>query len=84
MMEATGNYHVPVARFLNDAGIYISVVNAILVHDYGNDSLRRAKTDKKDASKLANYALDHWLKLPQYFPEDKTRHLLKNCHRQYL
>ena len=83
VMEATGNYHAPVARFLNDAGIYVSVVNAILVNDYGNNSLRRANTDKKDATMPANYALDHWLKLPQYFPEDETRHLLKNCHRQY-
>ena len=30
----------------------------MLVHDYGNNSLRRAKTDKKDAVKLANYGLD--------------------------
>ena len=32
----------------------------MLVHDYGNNSLRRGKTDKKDAVKLANYGLDHW------------------------
>lgn len=61
VMEYTGNYHVPIAKVLQDAGIYVSIVNAMLVHDYGNNSLRRAKTDKKDAVKLANYALDHWL-----------------------
>jgi hypothetical protein len=55
VMEATGNYHTPVAWLLHDAGLYVSVVNAMLVHDYGNNSLRRAKTDKKDAVKLANY-----------------------------
>ena len=55
VMEATGNYHLPVAWLLNDSGFYVSVVNAMLVHDYGNNSLRRAKTDKKDAVKLANY-----------------------------
>ncbi len=83
VMESTGNYHSPVARFLHDAGIYVSVVNAMLVHDYGNNSLRRVKTDKKDAIKLANYAIDRWLTLPQYFPEEETRLLLKICYRQY-
>lgn len=83
VMEATGNYHVPVAGVLHNAGIYVSVVNAMLVHDYGNNSLRRAKTDKKDAIKLANYALDHWLRLPRYSPEVDTRLAIKTCHRQY-
>ena len=73
----------PVAWLLHDAGLYVSVVNAMLVHDYGNNSLRRAKTDKKDAVKLANYGLDHWLTLPRYIPEEDTRLMLKICYRQY-
>lgn len=83
VLESTGNYHAPVAKTLHDAGLYVSVVNAMLVHDYGNNSLRRAKTDKKDAVKLANYGLDHWLSLPRYVPEEDTRLLLKSCYRQY-
>ena len=82
-MESTGNYHAPVAWMLHDAGLYVSVVNAMLVHDYGNNSLRRAKTDKKDAVKLANYGLDHWITLPRYVPEEDTRLMLKICYRQY-
>ena len=68
VMEATGNYHAPVAK---------------LVHGYGNNYLRRVKTDRKDAVKLANYGLDRWLTLPRYIPEEDTRLLLKNCYRQY-
>ncbi len=83
IMEATGNYHVPIALALQGAGFYVSIVNAILVHGYGNNSLRRAKTDKKDAIKLANYGLDHWLTLPRYVPEEDTRMMLKTCYRQY-
>ena len=83
VMEATGNYHAPVAKLLHDAGLYVSVVNAKLVHGYGNNDLRRVKTDKKDAVKLANYGLDRWLTLPRYIPEEDTRLLLKNCYRQY-
>lgn len=82
-MEATGNYHSPVAALLAGEGLYVSVVNAMLAHDCGNNSLRRAKTDKKDAVKLANYGLDHWTTLPRYIPEEDTRLLLKNCYRQY-
>ncbi len=83
VMEATGNYHGPVAKLLHDAGLYVSVVNAKLVHGYGNNDLRRVKTDRKDAVKLANYGLDRWIALPRYVPEEDTRLLLKNCYRQY-
>ena len=83
VMESTGNYHTPIAWALYDAGFYVSVVNALLVHDYKNNSLRRVKTDKKDAIKLANYGLDQWLSLPRYVPEEDTRLMLKNCYRQY-
>lgn len=83
VMESTGNYHTPIARSLHDAGFYVSVVNAMLVHDYKNNSLRKVKTDKKDAIKIANYGLDQWLELPRYVPEENTRLLLKNCYRQY-
>ena len=57
VMEATGNYHAPVAKQLHDAGLYVSVVNAKLVHGYGNNDLRRVKTDRKDAIKLATMVL---------------------------
>ena len=83
VMEATGNYHTPVAWLLHDAGLYVSVVNAKLVHGYGNNELRRVKTDRKDAVKLANYGLDRWLSLPRYIPEETSRLLLKSCYRQY-
>lgn len=82
VMEHTGNYYLPVAMHLHEAGLYVSVVNAILVHDYGQNSLRRVKTDKKDAVKIASYALSHWLDLPQYAPEEDVRHMLKTCARQ--
>ena len=81
VMEATGNYHAPVAWLLHDAGLYVSVVNAMLVHDYGNNSLRRAKTDKKDAVKLANYGLDHWLTLKA---KDKKRVIVESSEISYF
>lgn len=34
VMESMRNYHMPVAWLLHSAGLYISVVNTMLVHDY--------------------------------------------------
>ena len=83
LMEYTGHYYEPIARYLHESGIFVSVVNAILAHDYTGNSVRRAKTDKKDAAKLANMAIDRWLDLKEYIPEDEIRQTLKICNRQY-
>ena len=83
LMEYTGRYYEPVAQYLHESGIFVSVVNAILAHDYCGNSLRRVKTDKKDAVKLANMALDRWLDLKEYVPENELRQTLKICNRQY-
>ena len=83
VMEYTGNYYLPIAQFLQNNGFFVSVINAILIHDYGNKSLRKAKTDKKDALKLASYALDRWLDLPSFSLSSDTRNLLKTYNRQY-
>lgn len=84
VMEYTGNYYLPIANALRNNGIFVSVVNAILVHDYGGNSIRKVKTDKKDALKLASFALDKWLDLPQYTPEEDIRKTLKLLNRQYI
>lgn len=83
IMEYTGKYYQPIARFLADSGFYVSVVHAKLIHDYGNNSIRKVKTDKADAIKIANYGLANWHLLKPYTSEDDTRLLLKNYNRQY-
>ena len=62
VMESMENYHMPVDWLLHIAGLYVSVVNAMLVHNY---RIRRAMTEKNDAVKISNYGLDHWLTLPR-------------------
>jgi len=83
IMEYTGKYFLPIAHYLHKAGIFVSVVNTILVHDYSANTLRRCKTDRKDAIKLANYALDRWINLAEYIPADDIRQMLKSYNRQY-
>jgi len=83
VMECTGSYYLPVAYALQEAGLFVSAVHAKLIFSFDNDSIRRKKTDKADAVKIANYALSKWLKLPLYVPEEDIRKLLRICSRQY-
>lgn len=57
VMEHTGRYYEPVARFLHEEGVFVSAVNPKLIKDYGNNTLRKVKTDKADARKIARYGL---------------------------
>ena len=83
VMEYTGTYYEPIANALHNAGIFVSVVNPLLIDDYGTNRVRKVKTDKKDALKIANYALSKWLELREYIPAEDTRKTLKVLNRQY-
>jgi transposase len=83
VMEATGHYHEPVAAALDAADFYVSVVNPVLVFDYGNNSVRKVKTDRKDALKIARYATDNRDELREYAPQEVLRQQLKTFSRQY-
>lgn len=83
VMEYTGTYYEPIANALHDAGIFVSIVNPLLIDDYGTNRVRKVKTDKKDAFKIANYALSKWLELREYIPAEDTRKTLKILNRQY-
>ena len=83
VMEYTGKYYQPVAQAIHNAGLFVSVVNPLLIYKYGNNYLRKGKTDKLDSVKIANYALDHWIDLKRYAPEAEIRKMLKTYHRQY-
>jgi transposase len=82
VIEHTGKYSDPIADFLCDAGIFVCMVNAKLIHDYGGDTIRRDKTDKVDALKIAGYCLDKWPKLSRYEPVEEKRKMLKTYNRQ--
>ena len=83
IMECTGTYYLPVAYALHEAGLFVSTIHAQIIHNFGNNTIRRAKTDKKDAVKIANYGLSVWLKLPRFVPEEDIRRSLKVFSRQY-
>jgi Transposase and inactivated derivatives len=83
VLEHTGRYYEPVAQTLCSAGIFVSAVNPLLIKEYGNNSIRKVKTDKADALKIARYGLDNWSELREHTVMEKVREQLKILNRQY-
>jgi transposase len=54
-MESTGCYHINLLSFLSSAGVLCVVVNPLLITNFTRLSLRKTKTDKKDALTIAQF-----------------------------
>lgn len=83
VMEHTGRYYEPLAHELSMANLFVSAVNPKLIKDFGDNSLRKVKSDKADSIKIARYALDSWTNLKQYCLMDEIRNQLKTMNRQF-
>jgi transposase len=83
VMEHTGRYYEALANELSRANLFVSAVNPKLIRDFGSKSLRKVKSDKADALKIARYALDSWNDLKQYCLMDELRSQLKTMNRQF-
>lgn len=83
VMEHTGRYYEPMAQWLSGAGLFVCAINPKLIKDFSNTSLRKVKTDKADAVKIARYTLDNWCDLKPYSSMDELRRQLKNMNRQF-
>jgi transposase len=58
-MESTGCYHINLFSFLTTQGVRTMVVNPLLIAHFAKLSLRKTKTDKKDAMTIARFLTDH-------------------------
>ena len=83
ILEDTGHYHFPIVKFLLDNGIFVSTVNALRMKKYCSQSIRKAKTDRIDAVRIASYGLTYWNELIQASPLDTVYHELQMLSRQY-
>ena len=83
VMEHTGVYYRVIAETLCAVGIRVSVVNPVLIKQFGDNTLRKVKTDKKDSMKIARYAIENRNKLRDYTSVDETRDSLKSFVRQF-
>jgi transposase len=54
-MEATAAYGDPLAYFLHQAGYTVSIVNPLRVKGFAQSQLKRNKTDKLDATVIAQF-----------------------------
>lgn len=84
VMEETGTYHLPVLGYLLDKGYFVVAENALKIKKYLDRGLRKAKTDKKDSYKLAEYTCDNWYKLNKVRKNDETYDNLRFLSRQYI
>ncbi len=84
VLEQTGTYHLPILTYLLDKGYCVIAENALKIKKYLDRSLRKAKTDKKDSLKLAEYACDNWYKLKVNFIEEEKYKELRFLSRQYF
>ena len=68
-LEATGAYGEALATYLHDAGHTVSVVNPAQIKAYAQSRLSRAKTDKADATLIAQFCAERrpprWSPLPR-------------------
>ena len=64
-MESTGCYHINLYSFLTSQAIRTMVVNPLLIANFAKLSLRKTKTDKKDAMTIARFLLDHHEEISQ-------------------
>ena len=83
VLEATGGYHQVVVAKLLTSNIFTAVVNPYIMKKYCAATLRKAKTDKIDSIRIANYGIDHWFSMTAYCPPDEIYKELKLLGRQY-
>ena len=83
LMEHTGHYHYPILKKLHDEGFQVCLVNPYQMKKYGDTELRRTKTDKKDAVRIATYALEKSYQLVPYNSMEQKYEDLRLLSRQY-
>ena len=83
LLEYTGHYHYPVLKKLQEEGFPVFVVNPYQMKKYGDVEIRKAKTDKKDALRIATYALEKSYKLVPFSSMEQKFEDLKFLSRQY-
>ena len=58
-MESTGCYHINLFSFLISRGIRALIINPLLIANFAKRSLRKTKTDRKDARTIAKFLMEN-------------------------
>lgn len=70
-MEASGPYYVKLASFLHQENISVFIVNPLKIKRFSQMNFNRAKTDKKDAKVIRDFAIKMDEELKEWQPESK-------------
>lgn len=83
VMEATGNYHLPIFFFLRSKDYRISIINPLEMKRYRCQGIRNPKTDKIDALIIAQYGIDFWYRFKDETKKSSKRMELRLLGKQY-
>ena len=78
VMEYTGNYYEPIARYLHNEGIYVSVVNAMLLHTTVETPYGKPKRTRRTQYALRNMRLTVGLICRNIFPKMRSANRLSS------
>jgi transposase len=82
-MESTASYHLPLFSYFTAQGYQVVIINPLLINNFAKRSLRKTKTDKKDAFTIAQFLLRE----KEAFAPQTTDHLateLKDLARKLV
>ncbi|WP_432405650.1 IS110 family transposase [Wukongibacter sp. M2B1] len=82
-LESTGIYHIPLYCHLKESGFEVSILNPLITDSNKNQGIRKVKSDKKDALRIAKTAYTNDLKT-SLIPSDvvlNVRSLVREYHK---
>ena len=68
-MESTASYHIALFSYLTAQGYRVVIINPLLISNFSKRSLRKTKTDKKDALTIARFLMQEKEALPVQAPD---------------
>jgi transposase len=81
-MESTASYHIPLFSYLAAHSYRVVVVNPLLINGFSKRSLRKTKTDKKDAFVIAQFLMREQKALSPQTPDHLTTELKDLARRR--
>lgn len=79
-MESTGKYSLPLAEFLHDKNLLVSIVNPAKIKYYMKSKLSRNKTDKADSIHILDFCAHNQLSL--WAPVDTETKVLQELTKR--
>ena len=83
IMEATGNYHLPVYHYFKEKGFFVSIINPLEMKRYRCQGIRNPKTDRIDSMIIAQFGIDYWYRIECQNDRSQLRQELRLLGRQY-